>query len=314
MATITQPVLCNAFAAGSSGAGIPAGPGGGVNNSLGTPDGALFDTVITTGGTLTYDSAHAYSGALSCKVATSAASTCAALWTGAGMIINVSAQLWYRLYLYQAAWPGTLHPVFNVQVSGTKSADVVLNTNGTLSVRDANSTVIVTTTNTVPNNGWYRIEGYVTSSATTGQVELKLFNSPGSPTPTETQTSAASQNTLGGNLNQARFGCATGAASGLTWWMADVALSASGYIGPGPVVFHLAARRADLVGVLRHVQACRRHEPATEGRHRPGANPERHLCGGADPGHLRLREAHRNRAEPGHGVLRAARRHPAWRL
>ena len=240
MAAVTQPVLANCFAAGTPGTAIPQGTGGAA--SLGTADGALFGTVITTGGTLTYDTTVAHSGTQSCKIVTAGNNqTCALFWTGSGLIINTSAQMWYRLYLYQAAWPAVLHPVFNFQVSGTKCADVVLNANGTLSVRDTASTVIVTTTATVPNSAWYRIEGYVTSSATAGQVELQLFASPDATTPTETQTSAADQDTLGGNINQARYGCATGVASGLTWWMDDVALSPSGYIGPGPVVFHMAA-------------------------------------------------------------------------
>ena len=121
-------------------------------------------------------------------------------------------------------------------VSGTRAADLVINANGTLSMRDASGTVQVTTTNTVPNNAWYRVEGYIISSASAGQVELKLFNTPDSVTPTETQTSGSALNTTGGAMNQVRFGLATGGVSGLTWWMDDVAVSVSGYTGPGAVV------------------------------------------------------------------------------
>ena len=47
-------------------------------------------------------------------------------------------------------------------VSGTRCGDLVINTNGTLSMRDSGGTVIITTANTVPLNAWYRVEGYVT--------------------------------------------------------------------------------------------------------------------------------------------------------
>ena len=46
---------------------------------------------------------------------------------------------------------------------------------------------------------------------------MKLFSAPDSTTPTETQTSAATQDTLGGTLNQFRFGMATGGVTGQTY-------------------------------------------------------------------------------------------------
>jgi hypothetical protein len=99
--------------------------------------------------------------------------------------------------------------------------------------------VILTTTSSVPLGQWFRVEGYITSNASTGQAELRLFSSPDSVIPTETQTSGADQDTLGGVLNQVRFGLATGSAAGLSWWMDDVAVSVAGYIGPGAIVQHM---------------------------------------------------------------------------
>ena len=107
-------------------------------------------------------------------------------------------------------------------------------------MRDTSGNVIITTTTTVPLNAWYRVEGYVTSNASTGQMEMKLFTSPGSTTPAETQTSSAAQDTAGGNLYQMRFGPSSAGVTGLTYYMDDVAMSTSGYVGPGPVVFHMA--------------------------------------------------------------------------
>jgi len=186
---------------------------------------------------MTYDSAQFYSGTQSCKITTTSAVAVYGVWQN-----NTPAntgQLWFRAFFYQAAWPGTAHQLLWLGVGGTTSADVIINTNGTLAMRNAAGTTVFTTTATVPNNAWYRVEGYVTSSATAGQCELKLFSTPGSATATETQTSAATLNTTGGNLSQVRFGLATTGVTGLTWWQADCAASASAYIGPGPVVQHM---------------------------------------------------------------------------
>ena len=47
----------------------------------------------------------AHSGTQSCKVSTTSGNPLYAMWTGGGMLVNAAAQQWYRLYLYQAAWP-----------------------------------------------------------------------------------------------------------------------------------------------------------------------------------------------------------------
>lgn len=235
MASVTQPVLANNFQAGAGqlGTAIPAGSA--VAGSLGTADGALFDTVTTTGGTLVYGNV---AGRPCCTVAlTSSNQACTAMWTGGSMIVNAAGQNWFRKYLYTPAWPTAVCTKVNMEVSGSKVGDVVLNANGTLSVRDATSTVILTTS-TVPLGAWYRIEGYFTSNASTGQAELKLFTSADSATAAETQTSPATENLLGGNVNQVRFGSPTGGPSGYSFSFTGAAHSTSGYIGPGPVVFH----------------------------------------------------------------------------
>jgi hypothetical protein len=237
----TQPVLVTCFGGGTSGSSVPATAGGGNYANLGTADGMLFDAVsIGSGQAMTYDNTTAHSGTLSCKLVSTANAACFGEWEGSGLLVNVAAQTWYRLYLYQTAWPAAVHAVAGLYVSGTRCADVVVNTNGTLSVRNTSGSVIVTTTNTVPNSAWYRIEGYVTSNASTGQVELKLFTSPDSATATETQTSGANQDTAGGNINQVRFGLSAASATTITWWMDDVAVSVAGYIGPGAIVQTMA--------------------------------------------------------------------------
>lgn len=236
MSTATQPVLATSFQLAATGQPIPTG--GGLAASLGTADGAQFDAQLLTGGTLVYSTA---AGRPACTVTVTSSNTTSALWSGAGLITNESAQNWFRERLYHTAYPSTAAPVCALNVSGTRAGDVTVNANGTLSMRDAAGTVQLTTTSTVPLSALYRIEGYVTSSASAGQMELKLFLNPDSPTPTETKTTAASLNTTGGNLSQARFGMTTsGGPASWTFQFADPANSVTGYIGPGPVVLHMS--------------------------------------------------------------------------
>ena len=108
MAAVAQPVLANCFQAGTSGTAITAGTG--CNASLGTADGAQFDTVSLSGAsTLDYSSAFAHSGTLSCQVSTPSTGACYLMWNSAGLLITTAAQTWFRLYLYQAANPASVH-------------------------------------------------------------------------------------------------------------------------------------------------------------------------------------------------------------
>ena len=136
-------------------------------------------------------------------------------------------------------------------------------------MRDSGGTARITTANTVPLNAWYRAEGLVTSNATAGQLEVKLFDSPDSTTPTETQTSAADLDTLGGNINQVRFGpSSTGVARPDLLHGRRGHCPPSGYVGPGPVVFHMAAGAPTSTGFTVCSKPVGGTSPAAQGRHR----------------------------------------------
>jgi phosphodiesterase/alkaline phosphatase D-like protein len=238
MAIDTQPVLANSFAGGASGSTIPAGPGSGgpTYASLGTADGMLFDTVtISSGQAMTYDNTLV-SGLTMCKIVAANTSTCFGMWAASGMLANPAAQQWFRSFEFLPSLPVSAQPLVWMGIGSTRAGDVVVNSNGTLSVRDAAGTVQLTTTTTVTAGQLFRIEGYITSSATVGQIELKLFTSPWSATAAETKTSAASLNTTGGAMTQVRYGGATACASGVTLGQWGCAVSTTGYVGAGAVV------------------------------------------------------------------------------
>lgn len=239
MAIDTQPILASCFGGGTNGSPLAAGPGSGgpTYASLGTADGMLFDVVSASGSSsLTYSNAVTWYGPMSCLVSTPSTSPCYGMWTSAGLLASPAAQTWFDVPLYQSGNPASVHQLAQLGVGGSRAGDLVINANGTLSMRDANGTPQVTTVSTVPLGSWYRVAGYVTSSNGGGQVEVKLFTNPDSATPAETQTSAASLSTLGGNITQIRFGPSSGGVTGLQYYMCLPKVSVTGYPAPGAVV------------------------------------------------------------------------------
>jgi PhoD-like phosphatase len=240
MAVVLMPVLVNSFQGYSQGVTPAANLGGapGAAGNLGTAAGFGWDAVtVTAGSTMIYDSTVAHDGGFSCKIATTGAVTCYTMWDSAGMLQAAVTQPYYRIYLYMTGNPATQHQVCAGTVSGTASADVIITTSGKVAMRAlATGTPVITTTNSVPLNQWFRLEGFVLSDAAVGQVQVNLYDTADSATPTETLTSAANLDTTGGVINQWRWGLATAGVSGVNWWMAGVALSTTGPVGPGAQV------------------------------------------------------------------------------
>jgi hypothetical protein len=91
--------------------------------------------------------------------------------------------------------------------------------------------LVGTSTTTAPQNQWVRLEMMVFSSATVGQIELRIFLNPHSTTPDETVTTAANINTRGGNIGAAVFGIDV-ATSNLSMYMDNLLVADAGYAPP----------------------------------------------------------------------------------
>lgn len=208
-----------------SGTTITTGNSGGVS-------GTAFDTVtIGTGCAVTSDTAHAAHGILSGNFSSTGTSASAFVaWTTS---MGTTTQIWFRGYYYFTANTGANFTLWRVLNGATLGAGVNLLTSGSLRFVDTNSATIFSTTATIPLNQWWRIEGFVVASATVGQVELKLFKSPDATTPDETDTSAATQNT-GTQFTVYRWGIAANSINIGPFWVDDMGLSNTGYIGPSP--------------------------------------------------------------------------------
>lgn len=221
-----MPTVTWSAEGGANGTGITAGNSGGAS-------GTAFDSVsLGAGATAVYDNAQAHNGALAAKLATGgSAADCSLNWSGA---IGTQTQVFYRAHLWMSANPASNHRLLDAydSVSGQLCFAVYLTTTGKLmSVNTAGST-IQTTTNSVNLSAFSRIEVMVIGSATVGQVEIKLYNSADSSTPTETLTSAANQNTRG-SMDNYRFGAAGDPLpASRTLWLDDLGISTTGYLGP----------------------------------------------------------------------------------
>ena len=220
---MTVPVLLNSFEGGTSTTAITTGISGG--NS-----GSAFDFVGATGTVNAFSSTYAAHGALSGELATSGSAS--AYWQWAASFPSVS-QAWFRLYGYFTANPVNQHRLWNATASGGSVMSVALTTAGLLAVSYGTSgTAYVTFTDAVNLNAWFRVEGYVIASATVGQVSVSLYNTMDSATATETHTSAANLDTAASNPTSYSFGSSSSVASVGPFWIDDIGLSASGYLGP----------------------------------------------------------------------------------
>lgn len=206
----------------ASGTTITAANSGGAS-------GDAFNVVTTgSGATTASDNTHAMHGTVSAKIAVGATSTTANLnWTTS---VGTQSQIWFRTYLFATANPAAIIRMFAAITTSTLCGAVLITTTGALRWVNTAGTTILTTTNTIPLNAWCRVEGFLIGSATVGQVELKLFKVPDSIVATEILTSTANQNT-NASPNDYRFGISAATTNAGPYWLDDMALSTTGYLG-----------------------------------------------------------------------------------
>src|SRR6266704_1706023 len=209
-----------------SGTTVTAANSGGVSGQAFSAS----EISIGAGATVASDSTRAAHGALSLKLATGG--TSGVFCVGWDSFTVTGSTLWFRFYAYHTANPAAIYRLASAANASSLCAAVYLNTSGTLRVDNASGGTILTLTNAIPLNAWYRVEGFFTFSATAGQAELKLFTSPDATSPLETQTTTAAQNT---STLATKFFFGDGGSGGANvgpFWEDDVGLGDQGYLGP----------------------------------------------------------------------------------
>jgi hypothetical protein len=197
-------------------------------NNIATTDtgnATAWDTVsIGASGTAKYDNTHVNSGSLAAKIQTAGAAV-TLQWTGA---FGTQTDHYGRVYFYFTAAPTSNIQLIRVQSGSTAQAFVTYLSSGKLRSTDV-AAATATTTNSVALNQQVRVEYRVFHNASTGIIELKLFNTATSTTPTETLT-FSSANT-GASSDRIRFGNVATTTEG-PFWMDNIVAAATSYPGP----------------------------------------------------------------------------------
>lgn len=189
-----------------------------------------FDaTDITANGLARYSNAHAY-GSLSGEFgATGIGGGRGAIQWNTGTLTDHYG----RVYLYLTSYDASQMPFIFGGQTFTRGFRIDLNTSGQLAGFDNPAAALFPTFSTpVPPNQWVRIEYHIVQSATVGSAEVKMFSSPDSTTPTETQ-SGTNKNTLA-NIDTMQFGAGIGSSvnTGYTIWLDNIVAGADSYPGP----------------------------------------------------------------------------------
>lgn len=232
--------LTNSFEGGTQGTTVTAANSGGAS-------GSKFDNVSSAGTTLAYDNTHAAHGVLSMLNVTGASlATNVVQWT-TSLTATTIAQAWFRCYAYLTAYPSNQLRVARALNSSTYCGGIAITAAGNVVTLNTTGGIQTTSTNVVPLNQWFRLEGYVIGSASAGQIQVQLYlNGDDAATPTETNTSGAAVNTASA-INKIDFGNPSSSIN-YTFWMDDVGASSTGYIGP--VASGAAGSGADIVAAL----------------------------------------------------------------
>lgn len=209
----------NTFSGGTDGVTISAANSGGASG----------DALTSVSGTPKFENARATGMRAPMHAIVVTSSTDAFSWSGFSLS---DRDLYTRMYVYITGNPSALDYWQMARTApSTDLAQLYISTTGKLSVRKAGSgTDLALTTNSVSLNQWVRIEVdyHFGTTAGNGSVEIRLFNTADSDTPTETATSSSID--LGTTVADS-FVIAyhTGFTS---FEVDDIAIADTGFVGP----------------------------------------------------------------------------------
>lgn len=244
--------LTNSFEYGGthqgSGASITAG------NSGGGSDNAFDSVTNSTSNTTAYSNTVAHSGSYSMAVTLGGTAGADYVTWSTSLTGSSLAQAWFRVYFYCTGYPASNVRLASFYNGSTVAGGItLLASSGKIESFDTAGTVTPASTNPVNENGWTRLEGYVISSLTAGSISYSIYLTPDSGTATETETTATNLATASG-ITLIRLGNALSGATSYTFYLDDVGVSDTGYLGPsqftgaGTAALTLAATSAAHVG------------------------------------------------------------------
>jgi hypothetical protein len=212
--------------------------GGTLGNTIATTDtgsGNAWNAITRTTSTLVYDNTQVHGGSLACKITTLGVSTAEPVlkWTALG---SITTDLYWQYYAFYPTDPtqagGNGFRYVSVRNNaGAKSGTWKMNSSKFLLMENAAGTTIGTGTVAIALNQWIRIEGRIVSSATVGQMDVWLYNSAESTTPSDHV--AATGAVLAANSDELWFGITeTSAPTTYTYYLDDLATATTPFTNP----------------------------------------------------------------------------------
>jgi hypothetical protein len=214
----TKHLLRQTFENGANGALVTTTTSRGGGDS--------FSLISDTGSALTYDTSRSVNGTRSMHI--NATTNAYTRWDAFQIGETPPTTFYFRLYLWMDANPSTTRRIAAFyDNTNTLVFGLNISTGGKVQSYDAANTSMGLSTTSISLGQWVRIEGKVFTNATTGTVDMRLYNSPQSATATETWAYTA-RNT-GPHFDEVRWG--NTAAVTQEMWMDDIAMSFDDWIG-----------------------------------------------------------------------------------
>ncbi len=189
-----------------------------------------------TGATISYVNAPARGGMAYKCTTTATASFCIFNWQA----LPDQSTYYLRFSVYLPTLPSSSFRFCEVSDDTSIGLSIGCTSAGRVSIRDYNAAQMGLSTVSLPAGRWSRVELRYVSSATVGQMTLRIYTEVDSPYPAETLTSAASFNTKPNAtyITQPRFGISSGLTiANWTYYIDDIAASDQGWLGPANAAF-----------------------------------------------------------------------------
>ncbi len=232
---IAHYLAAGGFLLNSFETGLPTSTAITTANSNDDVAGAQWDNlVVTAGGSAVYTTDKSAYGTRSGLFTPVAAGGAHVRWDDSSLGTALD-EVWGRFYIYRSANPTPNHQwMTHLGVTGTGNVGVIRwTTAGKLEILDGDFNTAETSTNSIPLEQWVRVEFYVDCHSTFGTLEAKFFNRH-ETSPIETVT--ANNINTAQVVDELNFGQWNAETTGGSFYLDEVALSTTEYIGPATLV------------------------------------------------------------------------------
>jgi hypothetical protein len=218
-----------------------------------TSEPTLAAVTLAGTATITYDSTQHAHGATSAKMTHSSTSVFNVQRNFDGSTTgNGSAfgQVWARAYIYLTANPTANIRFMRAQNAGADVGWINITTSGKAALVGATGSVtLYTSTNALTLNSWNRIEWMVNSTSQNEELRLFLGTNFDGSTADEDSTPKGGSSVVTGGVTSLLVGQTTGSNPGTDFWVDDLDVSTSAFLGPFVPAVSTAGHLLALTGV-----------------------------------------------------------------